>query len=267
MFRTAPCAFLIALLAATGLHADSKKSKEDQRVELLRGLTAEYATVKSFLPRSKKPLDFDASNGTWDKDKWEQAGRELGPAGRIGDLIQVTHVGIDKDAIILELNNGTKGKGHWYDRVQVSGGLGGVSQSNPNAPTEAPGGTTIAVHYPGGIGDLTSADVKKILTPVLDFEKHSVTEQYIDTLPPEIKQAVTEKRAMEGMDRDQVLLAMGRPVRKTRESHEGVETEDWIYGEPPGKMTFVTFTGPKVSKVKETYAGLGGSIAESPKQP
>lgn len=264
---SAPRTILVLLLAAAWLQADSKKSKDDQRIELLRGLTAEYATVKSALPRSKKPLDFDASNSAWDKAKWEQAGRELGPAARTGDLIQVTHVTIDKDAIILELNNGTKGKGHWYDHVQLSGGLGGATTGNPNAPTEAPGGTTIAVRYPGGIGDITSADVKKVLTPVLDFEKHSVTEQYVDTLPPEIKQAVLEKRAAEGMDRDQVLLALGRPLRKTRESKEGVDTEDWIYGEPPGKITFVTFTGPKVTRVKDTYAGLGGGIVEPPRQP
>jgi len=29
----------------------------------------------------------------------------------------------------------------------------------------------------------------------------------------------------------------------------------------------VTFSGPKVVKIKETYAGLGGTIAETPKQP
>ncbi len=266
MYRTAPRIVLCGIAAACWLHADSKKAKDDQHIELLRGLMAEYATVKSPLPRSKKALDFDASSATWDKQKWEQAGRELGPAARIGDLIQVTHVGVEKDAIILELNNGMKGKGHWYDRIQVSAPLS-PTVTNPNASTEAPGGTTIAVRYPGGIGELTSADVKKILAPVLDFEKHSATEQYVDTLPPEIKQAVTEKRAMEGMDRDQVLLALGRPNRKTRETKDGVETEDWIYGEPPGKMTFVTFTGPKVIKVKETYAGLGGSIADPTRQP
>jgi hypothetical protein len=32
-------------------------------------------------------------------------------------------------------------------------------------------------------------------------------------------------------------------------------------------VTFVTFTGDKVVKVKETYAGLGGSVAETPQQP
>ncbi len=106
-----------------------------------------------------------------------------------------------------------------------------------------------------------------MLLPVLDFEKSSVTENYVDTLPEPIKEAVKAKKAIEGMNRDQVLLAVGRPVRKTRESKEGTDYEDWIYGEPPGRVTFVTFTGDKVVKVKETYAGLGGSVAETPQQP
>ena len=100
-----------------------------------------------------------------------------------------------------------------------------------------------------------------MLAPILDFEKRSATETYIETLPPEIKQAITEKKAIVGMDRDQVLMAIGRPQRKSRELKDGVELEDWIYGEPPGRMTFVTLAGSKVVKVKETYAGLGGTTA------
>ena len=69
-----------------------------------------------------------------------------------------------------------------------------------------------------------------MLAPVLDFEKRSATEQYIETLPPEIQEAIKEKRAIEGMDREQVLLALGRPRNKVRETKDGVETEDWIYG-------------------------------------
>ncbi|MBV9768347.1 MAG: hypothetical protein JOZ32_02145 [Bryobacterales bacterium] len=64
------------------------------------------------------------------------------------------------------------------------------------------------------------------------------------------------------MDRDQVLLAVGRPRHKERNvSGDGDETEDWIYGDPPGKITFVTFTGSKVTVVKEAYADIGGSTA------
>lgn len=254
---------LAVLAAATWLHADSKKAAEDQHIDLVRGLSFEWATVKTQLPHSKKPLDFD-STGTWDKQKWDDIEREVGPAAKPGELIQVTHVGIEKDAIVLELNHGTKTQGHWYDRVQV--GMGGQTRpvGDPTANVAA-NGTYLTVHFKDGLGNVTSADIKKMLAPVLDFDKHTATAQYVDTLPPEIKKAVQEKKAIVGMDRDQVLLALGRPVRKTREAKDGEEQEDWIYGEPPGRVTFVTFAANKVIRIKETYAGLGGSIAEGPK--
>ena len=47
---------------------------------------------------------------TFDKSKWAEAGKELGPAGRVGDLVQITHIEIDKESIILEINNGMKSK-------------------------------------------------------------------------------------------------------------------------------------------------------------
>jgi hypothetical protein len=34
-------------------------------------------------------------------------------------------------------------------------------------------------------------------------------------------------------------------------SPEGNETEDWIYGSPPARTTFVTFAGDTVIRVKE----------------
>jgi hypothetical protein len=106
-----------------------------------------------------------------------------------------------------------------------------------------------------------AASLKKMLKPILDFEQRSATEQFVESLPPEIQAAVKEKRAIEGMDRDQVLLALGKPRTKVRETKEGVDEEDWIYGQPPGKLTFVTFANGKVLRVKDTYAGLGGSTA------
>jgi len=256
---------IAALLAAGSLQADSKKLTDDQRIEILRGLTAEYAKVKVLLPRSKKTLEF-STDGVWDKAKWAAAAKELGPAGRVGDLIQVTHLEIDKDRIVLELNGGNRSGRKWYDHIQV--GMGNAT--NPigqGGPTSAPGGTVVALTFGGPIGEVTSAEIKKMLQPILDFEKESVTENYVDTLPEPIKEAIKAKKAMVGMNRDQVILAVGRPLRKSRESKEGAEYEDWIYGEPPGRVTFVTFTKDTVVTVKETYAGLGGSVAATPEQP
>jgi hypothetical protein len=99
---------------------------------------------------------------------------------------------------------------------------------------------------------------------VLDFEKHSATEIYSETLPPEVQTAIKEKRAREGMTHEQVIMALGRPVYKSRETKDGLELEDWVYGRAPGKITFVTFNGDKVIKVKEEYAGLGNQVGNGP---
>ena len=73
------------------------------------------------------------------------------------------------------------------------------------------------------------------------------------------EKAIAEKRAPVGINRDQVLAAMGHPDHKYRETKgNGIESEDWIFGAPPGKVTFVTFNGSKVVKVKDGMPGLGG---------
>jgi hypothetical protein len=78
---------------------------------------------------------------------------------------------------------------------------------------------------------------------------------------------VKEKRAIEGMDREQVVLALGKPRSKVRETKDGTDEEDWIYGLPPGKVTFVTFANGKVVRVKDSYAGLGGQTVPAMKPP
>ena len=246
----------LTVLPVSLLAAD--KLTFDERVELLRGLTAEYATVKDFLPRSKKSLAYESS-GTWDKKKWEEVAKEFGPAARVGDMVQITKVGIEDDKILLEINGGVKSGKHWYDRVQI--GMGNSTTPISNGQVNPTTGTNIEVLFHKPLANLKSADVKKMLAPLFDFEKHSATEVYTETLPPPIRLAIKEKRVVEGMDRDQVLLALGHPEHKSRETKDGLEVEDWVYGSPPGKIVFVTLNGNKVIKVKEAYAGLGAEAA------
>lgn len=254
--RTAAVSLSLSLFAGP---LSAAKLTTEERIEILRGLTAEYATAKVFLPKSKKPLQFK-STGEYDKSAWHEIGKESGPAARSGDLVQVTKVAVEGDKIVLEINGGAKGKRKWYQNVEV--GMGNrTTPINSQQNTAAPGGTTIALVFDESVPALPAADLKKMLAPILDFEKRSATEQMVESLPPEIQAAVKEKRAVEGMDRDQVLLAIGKPRTKVRETKEGVDLEDWIYGQPPGKVVFVTFGNGKVTRVKETYAGLGGSTA------
>src|SRR5206468_1318166 len=137
--------------------------------------------------------------------------------------------------------------------VQVGVNGGASAPISQNSDSNAPGGTSLVLLFHKPLGPIKSSEVKKMLAPVLDFEKHSVTEIYSETLPPEIQEAIKEKRAREGMNREQVIMAMGRPVHHERETKDGMELEDWVYGRAPGRITFVTFNGDKVIKVKELY--------------
>lgn len=257
------CTLLFALLAAAPSSSETPRLTAEQRILLIRGLTAEYATAKAFLPRSKKALAFESA-GAYDKKQWEMVGREFGPAARVGDLVQVTKVGIEKDHILFEINGGFKGGRKWYERVEVGMGTGSRTTPIGRSHSNAPGGTSIALLFHQPLPSLTPEEVKKMLALVLDFERRSAAQNYVESLPPPIQAAVKEKRAIEGMDRDMVLLALGKPVRKVRETRDGEELEDWIYGRPPGRIVFVTFKGDKVIRVKETYAGLGTEAPQLP---
>lgn len=216
-----------------------------------------------FLPRSKKPLKFN-SDGTYDKADWAEIGRDFGPVARVGDEVQITKVDIDDDRITFLINGGFNPRGKWYERIE-----GGVGTGNRTTPVTRDltrtAGTAISLIFPSRMKPMAPAEVKKLLSPILDFSRRSATESYFDSLPPEIQEAIKAKRAELGMNREQVKMAMGDPRDKLRETNDGLETEDWIYGMPPGKITFVTFANGKVIKVKDSYAGLGGSTVPMPK--
>jgi hypothetical protein len=244
------------------------KLTDDEKVELLRGLMSEYATVKVPLARSKKPLEFFVE-GTFNKEYWEQTAKSMGAAAKPGDKIQLTKVTFQGDKILFDINGGITSGRHWYDHIQ--GGMGpapttqtqvdgGPDVSDGSNPTY---GTYLVVVFRKSLENLTSADVKKALAPILNFDQRSATELFSQTLSPEMKKAMDEKRVTVGMTRDQVKMILGQRDNVYRETtKDGVETEDWIYGRGTGKYVFVTFAGSKVIAVKETYAGLGGDVAQ-----
>jgi hypothetical protein len=48
-----------------------------------------------------------------------------------------------------------------------------------------------------------------------------------------------------------VLSALGRPHRRLRETSDGAEYEEWIYGSPPQDVQFIRFLRGKVVRIEE----------------
>jgi hypothetical protein len=250
-----------AVLFAASFPAAAKISPE-RKVELIRDFTAEMGTVQLMLPRSKKSLDI-LPNGTYSTADWSAAMREFGVAARSGDMVQITGVEVTDKRLVLTINYGLKGGRKWWHNIQLSGGNGQRNENLGAAQTNAPGGTEIALYFEEGLPDKTTEEFKALLKNVLDFEIRSATEQYLETIEPKFKKAIEESKVIEGMDKEMVLLAKNRPDNKYREAKDGVETEDWIYGKPPGDVVFVTFRDGKVVSIKYTYASLGGEVQQS----
>lgn len=222
------------------------------RLELVRYVSGEFATAVRPLPGGKKGFRIEAGKPV-EETTLRQAVANFGAAAARGDTVQVTKIEFHDREIRVDINGGGKGRTRFRDRVQVSvGGLPTV-KATPTHPGLQKIGSTLILDFGRPLPDMTPDDLKKHLAIFLDFEKQrSAAVTWFETLAPEFQQAIREKRAVVGMDREMVTAALGRPARKVRSKDEdGWEIEDWIYGHPPGKTIFVTFGGDKVTTVKE----------------
>lgn len=234
--------------------------QEHTKLDLIRYVSGEFAKATRNLPAGKegflvyvdKPLS---------PELLERAVATHGAAVHIGDSAQITKLEFRDHSIAVDVNGGGRGKKHWRDHIQI--GMGGTipqtrtttTQDQDNGPPGMqPGmGSTIFLEFSKTVPDLTPDELKKLLAPFLDFAKQrSASVQWVDTLPPEMKKAIQDRRPTVGMDREEVVAAIGKPEHKVRErDSEGNDIEDWIYGQPPSKTVFVRFMGDRVTSIKQ----------------
>jgi len=253
------------LCAASFLPAATTKAalSDQHRLEILRLLAYEYATTLQPLPAShsvKEAVEVNAE-GQLNENKLRQTLANRGAAVQPGEIVQITGIEFQRDSILVEINGGGKKKKKWYERIVIQGGSGSIGGGAPppqqapppgggNAPANTFQGSWVTLNFDGRIPDLSGAQVKELLATVLDFSRQSAAVPWIESIPEEFREAIKNKKAMVGMDRQMVLAAKGRPDRKVREVKNDVEREEWLYGNPPF-VTFVVFVGETVVEVKE----------------
>jgi hypothetical protein len=229
------------------------------KLDLVRYVSGEFAKAVKSLPGGKDGFTVYV-NKPFDEEFLDRAVATHGAAVHSGDNVQITHIEFSDKQIVVDLNGGGRGKKRLRDRIHIEmGGVPTVS-STPTTPQEtgppgvAPGqGSTLFLDFGKTIPNLSPDDLKQLLSPFLDFRKQrSAAVQWFDTLPAEMKKAITDRKPVVGMDREMVVAAIGKPDHKVRErDSEGNDIEDWIYGQPPSKTIFVRFSGEKVTSIKQ----------------
>jgi hypothetical protein len=241
---------------APGLNAANKGGPLDQPAELalVRFVDGEFAHAVKSLPTGKDGFILKPGQPI-DEALLRRALTSHGAAMNPGDSVQITALQFKKTRIYILLNGGGKGHSSWRDRLQI--GVSGVPTASAtpdnNGPDRAAAGATLILDFDGPIPEMTPDALKGMLSTVLDFShERSAAILWTQTLPPQMQKAITEKRAIVGMNREMVEAAVGKPDKKVRERNsDGDETEDWIYGQPPAITMFVTFIGDKVIRVQQ----------------
>jgi len=235
--------------------------QEQSKLDLIRFVSGEFAKATKPLPRGKDGFLLYVGQPLM-LDQLDRAVANHGAAVNTGDNVQITKLEFHDHTIVVDINGGGAGKRNWKDHIQMGMGGGGLptgqtstTKVDDNAPPGViPGsGSTIFLEFKKNVPDMTPDDLKQLLAPFLDFTKQrSASVHWVDTLSPELKKAIQDRRPTVGMDREEVIAAIGKPEHKVRErDSEGNEIEDWIYGQPPSKTVFVRFQGERVTSVRQ----------------
>lgn len=229
---------------------------EKGRLELIRNLEAEQGFAHRELPLGAG-LTLVANGVISPRDDeykkmLYQKGQSAGP----GDRVQITALKFEANKLIIDFNGGPYAKHRFLSHISINDMP--LAQQGPTAT-----GCRVTLLFEGGLPEVTAAEVKALLDPVVDFRAKSSAEAYADTLPPKVRDAVEAHEILVGMNRRMVIAAVGEPKTKERE-HSGngddnnPSYEEWIYGETPQPIRFVRFRNGRVVRLE--IAALGKPI-------
>jgi hypothetical protein len=176
-----------------------------------------------------------------------------GLSAKPGDRVVLTDVKIERSRIVFELNGGPDLKHRILRHIQIGMGpeLGPAIQPDGQEPVGARLSLTFEDHIP----ELTGAEVKALLAPLISFDVKTPVQAYTDTLPTKLKDAILNHHVLVGMSTDMVLFAMGPPETKSREMDGQTPFEEWIYGKPPKDVQFVRINGNRVIRLEVAKMG------------
>jgi hypothetical protein len=224
------------------------------KLQLVRVLEAEQGFAMRPLPKGSKGMTLVANgeanpNGS----DYAKALEHYGVALQAADRAMITDVKFVGDKIVFELNYGPDQKHKILRHISV--GANGAMIPLARDTGEEPTGVRITLQFEKFVPELTGTEVMELLQPLVDFKLKTPTQAYVDTLPPQLKEAILKHHVLVGMSPEMVTYAMGHPDSKSREREGDMPFEEWVYGQPPKDVEFVRFNGNRVIRVEECKMG------------
>jgi hypothetical protein len=242
-------------------HVDLPKSELDPktRLELIRVMQSEQGFAMRPFPKGHKGLTLIA-NGKLEpaEEAYLNMITSQGTSAKPGDRVVLTDVKIDHGKIVFDINGGPDHKHRFLRHIEIGSGpmMDPVIQADDPEPT----GARLTLDFKGKVPELTGAQVKALLAPLISFDVKTPVQAYTDTLPTKLKDAILGHHVMVGMSIEMVLFALGQPDSKTREMEGQMPFEEWIYGKPPKDVEFVRINGNRVIRLEIAKIGESPQI-------
>jgi hypothetical protein len=233
------------------------KLTDEGRALIIRTFNAEYVFSKRYFPMGKIGLKVNENGVVTPTDgEVRQLVADWGPAAKPGDRVKITNVIFKKNGILFELNGGPVKRKKWYERIQVGSVGGSVAPMDKNPQQQDienvnARGSYVMLAFKDYVPEMTTQQIKTLLSPVLDFNAATAAEAYLKSQSPIVQDALKNHKALVGMDREMVMYAKGRPPKKYRDRDGDTDYEEWIYGTPPQEVEFVRFVGDRVVRIEE----------------
>jgi len=237
-------------------HVPLTKSELDAktRLELIRLLDAEQGFAMRPLPRGHKGLTLQA-NGKLEPfgEAYLDMATAEGLAAKPGDRVVLTDVKIEHSHIVFELNGGPDLKHRILRHVEI--GVGPEMNPAVQGTGDEALGARLTLSFENHLPELTGAEVKALLAPLISFDVKTPIQAFTDTLPTKLKEAILNHHVLVGMSTDMVIFAKGQPDGKSRELEGQMPFEEWIYGKPPQDVQFVRINGNRVIRLEVAKVG------------
>jgi hypothetical protein len=249
-----PALVMVAVIVASLAFAGDKKAPtgpakmdEQTRLQLIRSISSEIVYMRRPLPMGKKGVILKDGAISPSEREIQDMIAMYGPAVKAGDQARITKIDFKGDnKIIFEINGGPQKNKKWYQRITVGGSSGSVPLDPSQDDSLNARGSMVTLEFDKYVPEIGPQELKKLLSPVFNFDAKSPVEAYLDTVPPKVKEAIKNKQVLVGMDREMVMYALGRPPKKYRQDNY----EEWIYGTPPDPVQFVRFVGDEVVRLE-----------------
>src|SRR5579863_3394050 len=253
-----------AAAPARPIPANAPRMSKQTRFEIIRDFETQIVYARAFFPMGAKGIKLKNGVTSPNGPELQQDLALFGPAVRPGDPTHISFVQIKDDHIHFDLNGGPVHRRKWYEHITVSGANAEVPLA-PNQSPPNPHGTYLDIYFTKYVPEMSAAQLRDLLLPVLDFKARSKEEAYLDTVPPKAKEAIQAHHVLVGMNTEMVLHAKGKAPRKVRERDGEIEYEEWIYGEPPQDVDFVRIVNDEVVRIETMKVG-GQKILRTEKE-